>query len=125
MAYVRKRGFMACETAVSQGGAHYIPSKRDRAEQPRLARRIWKGRKGDTLPELLGHGTGVKQALAIACEGKVHASPCGKTGQGHYSFAIKKIIDDKGRYDFKATLRQAWKRGETRPYFRDLAEFSE
>ena len=115
---------MACETAVSHGGAYYFPSDHDRAEH-KLANRIWKDRKGRTLPELLGHGTGVLEALAIAIDGRVLASPSGKTGQGHYGFAIKKIIDASGHYDVRETLRQTWKRTETGSYLRDLAEFPE
>ena len=116
---------MACRTAVSQGGAYYCPSDHDRTEHPNLANRIWKVRKGNPLPELLGHGTGVLEALAMAVDGEVLASPSGKTGQGHYGFAIKKIIDATGHHDVKETLRRTWKRTESGSYQRDLAEFPE
>ena len=116
MAHVGKRGFMACDTAVTRSGADNFPSARDRAENPKLAKRIWRGQKEGTLPELLGHGTGVMEALSMAVDGKVRASISGKTGQGHYGFAVDRIMDAKGRYDFKATLRQTWERAAKGSY---------
>ena len=125
MAHVGKRGFMACATAVSRGGAYYFPSDLDRAEHPKLQNQIWKGRKSETLPQLLGHGTDVVAALGIAMDGKAQASIFGKTGQGHYGFAVNRKVDAKGRFDLQATLRETWDRAAIGGYNRDLAKFSE